>query len=198
MLPLTLTDSRRWHWSAQAVSLATTTQENVRRLVALASMVVIRVQVSGIYFHAAVGKLKVAEWQDGTAMYYWFGHPVFGVNPHFRWLIDMAMSTPAVVTAVTWGSIVLELFLCMGLLAVRRARTVLLVGGIAFHAGILLFMGLFTFSITMFAALILYLRPWDEPFSFAWLVRGRDWGKSLLLRRTATKPAMPELEIGVG
>lgn len=38
--------------------------------------------------------------------------------------------------------------------------------GIGLHLGIMLLMGLTSFSVTMFAALILYLRPTDELFSW--------------------------------
>jgi antimicrobial peptide system SdpB family protein len=134
---------------------------------------VIRIQVSIIYLHAAIGKIAVTEWVDGTALYYWFTHPVFGVADSVRpWILPL-LSHGAAVMAMTWGVIALELALFLGLVAERRYRTTLLVFGLAFHFGIFVVHGLFTFFVAMAAALILYLRPLDQPFQipqrYGWL-----------------------------
>jgi hypothetical protein len=81
----------------------------------------------------------------------------------------------------------------MGLFATRPVQRVLLYLGVALHLGIMLLMGLTTFSITMFAALILYLRPTDEPFSWPWAsvltrLAGLGWPRSPKLEATAALP----------
>ena len=70
---------------------------------------------------------------------------------------------------MTWGVMVLEFFLATGLVMSRRHWGKLLVGGIALHAGIGFIQGIMSFSITMIGVLILYLRPPEETFDFAWL-----------------------------
>jgi antimicrobial peptide system SdpB family protein len=168
LVPITLTDPRRWHWQARPERSERSGWHGSARafasLVALSAALAIRLQVSGIYFHAAVAKLLVTEWQDGTAMYYWLSHPVFGAPTALRAVLMPLMRHATILAAMTWGPILVEVFLFMGLVASRPVRRVLLPLGIALHLGILLFMGLSSFSITMFAALILYLRPFDEPF----------------------------------
>jgi len=168
LVPVTLTDSRRWHWAPAPAPTRTlrlgASGRAFASLIALSAMLAIRVQVSGIYFHAAVAKLLVPEWQDGTAMYYWLNSPVFGAPALLRALLVPLMRQPAFLATITWGPILIELFLFMGIIASRPARRVLLVLGIGLHLGILFLMGLVTFSIVMFGALVLYLRPVDEPF----------------------------------
>lgn len=56
-----------------------------------------------------------------------------------------------------------EFALALGLIAKRAVRPYLLAAGIALHVCIATLMGLWSFSIVMIAALILYLRPLDQP-----------------------------------
>ena len=164
LLPVTLTDGRCWHWNRRA-RLANPATEAVRRVVALSALLTIRVQVAGIYFHAAVGKMKVPEWVDGTVLYYWFTDPTFGAPPWLRTVLMPLLRNGITVSVMTWGSMALELALCAALVMPRRAWAPLLWAGIAFHMGIALIQGLPSFSLTMIGALILYLRPLDRPFS---------------------------------
>ncbi len=171
LVPVALTDPRRWHWDPPPAYIAVPGFRGARRelatIVALSALLMVRIQVSGIYFHAAFGKLQGTEWEDGTAMYYWLSNPVFGATHFWADLLRPVLRSPALLAGITWGTIIVELLLFMGLLATRPARRVLLWLGIGLHLGVLLFMGLFSFSVTMFGALILYLQPTDTPFGFA-------------------------------
>jgi antimicrobial peptide system SdpB family protein len=171
LLPVTLTDGRRWHWQRAAQAEPPTSAPAIfGRVAALSAMVAIRVQVAAIYFHAGVGKMKVTEWADGTAMYYWMQNPTFGVHPSIAPLMHTLLGNAGFVAALTWGTITLEVLLSAGLLATRRARGVLLIFGIGLHIGIIVFMGLFSFGVTMIGALILFLRPLDAEFAVpAWI-----------------------------
>jgi antimicrobial peptide system SdpB family protein len=162
LLPVALTDNRKWHWANSGATEVTSGL--AKRLVASCGLLACRIQVAGIYFHAGMGKLKGPEWVNGTAMYYWLLHPLFGVATPFRHVATILLANSYVVATLTWGSIAVELALFSGLFATRSIRRILLVVGICFHFGIWAFMGLGTFSIVMWAAVILYLRPSDEPF----------------------------------
>ncbi|WP_164016003.1 sporulation-delaying protein SdpB family protein [Pyxidicoccus trucidator] len=184
LIPLTLTDPRRWHWEPPveaaddpAVS-GTRLSSMVARFIALTCLWAIRLQVAGIYFQAGVSKLRVTEWRDGTAVYYWFTDPWFGFAEPVRSLVMPVLTSGAAITAITWGSIALEVFLFAGLLATRRTRGVLLALGISFHAAIALVHGLLSFAMVMWAALILFLRPVEEEFG--WLRRWTNHWKTLL------------------
>jgi antimicrobial peptide system SdpB family protein len=200
LLPIAFTDPRRWHWQpAPAPSVPTGwwgSGQAFAGLVALSAALVIRLQVSGIYFHSSIAKLLVPEWQDGTAMYYWLSNPVFGAPSGLRGVLMPLMRHGNFLAAMTWGPIIVEIFLFMGLVASRSVRRVLLPLGVGLHLGILLLMGLFTFSITMFGALILYLRPFDEPFVLSAPrlrhVVGRAWAKVASRKPTTVTGAVTE------
>jgi antimicrobial peptide system SdpB family protein len=164
LVPLALTDPRRWHWSAPPPPQAEPRDEQAR-LVAHSSHLATRLQMAGIYLHASVGKLKVEEWADGTALYYWMTNNLLGVP---NWLQQMLMPllTRPVVALLTWGVLVFEFLLFMALTFDRPARRLLLPLGIGFHLTIMVAYGLTSFFASMSAGLILLLRPLDEPFNF--------------------------------
>jgi antimicrobial peptide system SdpB family protein len=163
LLPVALGDGRRWHWAAPAEPDGN--QRPAAALVAVATMFLIRLQVAGIYLHASVAKLGVPEWRDGTALYYWVSHPVFGAPEWLRDVLQPFLSFGPTVAALTWGTVALEFALAMGLFLSKRRWTPLLVSGLMLHGGIAVVMGLWSFSLAMFAALILYLRPWERSFA---------------------------------
>ena len=140
------------------------------RLLALSALFVIRLQVAGIYLNSSIAKLAVTEWRDGTAVYYWISQPIFGAPGWLHGLLIAVAATSLGVIAMTWGSLFLEFSLAIAIVMPRRSWKYLLVGGILFHGFIALMMGLLSFSTAMAAALILYLRPVDEPFSFGTVI----------------------------
>jgi antimicrobial peptide system SdpB family protein len=156
LLPIALLDNRRWHWSSAPPGEA---QRDLPHLIAWSAILIIRIQVAGIYFVSGIAKLGQSEWADGTAMYYWL--LTFGGAPH--WVLFL-LGKSVVVVAMTWGTIALEVALAAALVMPRRAWPPLLIAGIVFHALICLFFDLGSFAIAMIAAVILYLRPADEPF----------------------------------
>ena len=71
--------------------------------------------------------------------------------------------------ALSTAKFALEFAIALGLVLNRRARARLLVLGIAFHARIAVMIGLVSFAIAMWAALILFLRPMREEFNLGGL-----------------------------
>jgi hypothetical protein len=65
---------------------------------------------------------------------------------------------------LTWGTLILELLLFMGLVVEKKHRWKLLWLGIFFHTGIAVVHGLISFVLAMWAGLILFLRPIGEEF----------------------------------
>jgi antimicrobial peptide system SdpB family protein len=166
LLPVALTDPRRWHWQSLADETSTA-MHAAFRLLALSALFIIRLQVAGIYLNSSIAKLGVTEWRDGTAVYYWISQPIFGAPGWLHGLLFAVASTSLGVIAMTWGTLFLEFALGIAIVMPRRSWKYLLVAGIAFHGFIALMMGLLSFSLAMTAALILYLRPVDEPFRFS-------------------------------
>jgi antimicrobial peptide system SdpB family protein len=119
-------------------------------------------QVSIIYLHSAIGKLCQQDWLDGTCLYYWTTHNVFGA-PLFLQKIYSVITLSSFVPVFTWGVIIFELGLFACILATNKyIKRFFLLGGILFHFGILVTHGLVGFFFSMFAALVLYLDTKNE------------------------------------
>jgi antimicrobial peptide system SdpB family protein len=154
LVPITLTDPRRWHWQAMPER-----SPGWGRVVAYTALILVQIQVAVIYLHASVAKLGVREWADGTAMFYWLRHPTFGTAGWMRPIADIITASPLGVAAMTWASIALEFALAIALLLRAPLRRWLLIGGLIFHGLIAVSMGLLSFSTAMAGALLLYLLP---------------------------------------
>ena len=165
IIPVALTDSRKWHWVTPEgfASPASTAKEESRRVVAALTLLLVRLQVAAVYFHAFVGKLQAPDWVDGTVLYYWFSFPGLQAAGWLGTALVWLATIPVFVALMTWGTLVLEFSLMLSLVLPRPARRYLLVAGVALHLAIAVVMGLVSFGLSMFAALLLYLRPMDEP-----------------------------------
>lgn len=181
LIPVTLTDGRKWHWSRpEQVGTDPRLRTLVAAQVATSALLFARLQVAMIYFQAGIAKLGVQEWANGTAVYYWFTHPVHGMSGWVEPLVLPLLTAPLTVMLLTWGVIVLEVSLFMGLTMDRRWRPYLLVLGLVFHVGIIVVHGLVSFFFSMAGALILLLRPMDEGFRIPAVVKMlRHWVGSL-------------------
>ncbi|RAW03473.1 hypothetical protein [Pseudochryseolinea flava] len=163
LIPICLLDRRRNHWHVN------TYQHNASlRLVAYSTLVVIKIQVAYIYFQACVSKFSVSEWADGTAVYYWFLNPMFGVTTDTQPIFVWVLSKPVPVTVLTWGALFVE-FLIFAVFTLKEnhplKRYVFLLG-IAFHFVIMLIHGLVSFFFSMAGALIIYLLPSHTTMPF--------------------------------
>ena len=176
ILPVTFTDSRKWHW-IEGDRVVEQSVGVVGRAVAESALWIARVQVSIIYLHAALSKLGVDEWVNGTAIYYWFVHPVFGAPEWSRGAVMWAASGTGVVV-ITWGVILGELLLSLGIVSRHRWWIDLTLFGLLFHFVIFLIHGLASFFFSMAGALILYLVPSDYSLRLHWSTDGACslWG----------------------
>lgn len=164
ILPICLSDSRKWHWSR--VNLDTIRFNQYSQIAILSLLVMIRIQVCVIYFHSVVAKFKVPDWINGTAVWYWFKDPGFGLNHYQTLMLNPILRSPIGIIVLTWGAVLFELLLALALFLEKTKRKYLLLPGIMFHFAILFCHGLFSFFFAMAAALILYLRPVNDEFSF--------------------------------
>ncbi|GAA5179624.1 membrane protein [Rugosimonospora acidiphila] len=202
LVPVTLTDSRRWHWQRPPEGTAAGTG----RVVAYACLILAQIQMAVLYFQASVAKLGVREWADGTAMFYWFRNQTFGAPGWLRPLTDAVTSSAISVSLLTWASIAIEFALAVAILLRPPAKRLLLAAGLLFHDAIAVSMGLISFDVAMSAGLLLYLLPIGHqvaaPRWLPWL-RGRlapltgrlgrpGPARSAASRSAASRPAAPE------
>ncbi|MFD7285668.1 sporulation-delaying protein SdpB family protein [Streptomyces sp. NPDC059863] len=199
LLPIALTDGRRWHWGAPQEAGGTTGRTQWA-LFAWSASLVIRVQVAGLYFQSSVAKLSHTEWADGTSLFYWLRDPYFGAPGWIAPLTDAITRTSLGVVAFTWMPLVIEFAIVLGLIAKRSVRPYLLVAGVALHASIGLLMGLGSFALAMFGCLVLHLRPFDQPFEFP--ARIASWWSArrspVVVRRDESQERRPAVPVAAG
>ncbi len=159
LLPICLTDNRKWHWQVHEKSFPDSISFASRSITAQVAIFVIKIQISFIYLHSAVAKTMVTEWMDGTALYYWFTHPVFGANEFIETIISPLIYNEFFSTYITWLVIIFEFSLFAGILMDSKLKPYFMILGIFFHFLIFVIHGLFTFFLTMTGALILYFAP---------------------------------------
>ncbi|KAA8999804.1 hypothetical protein F4V43_15900 [Paenibacillus spiritus] len=162
LIPVTLFDHRKWHWLPPR-SDNTMTSTGIPHLISFLFLFSIRVQMAIIYFNAALSKLKNKEWIDGTAIYYYFHDPMLGLNSFLLSLLNPLIESSFVVL-LTWGTIIVELLLGSGIVAHKEKRFFFLYLGLALHTLIAICLGLYSFSLVMFAGLILAFRPFEHSF----------------------------------
>lgn len=161
LIPVCFFDNRKNHWDLKKEQL------KAANLVSIFFIYIIRIQVAVIYFHASVGKFENTEWANGTALYYWLNHSFFGMPDYFSF-INNFLENPFFVSILTYGVLILELLLFLGLVASVRYRKAILIIALGFHFFIILFHGIFSFFFSISAALILYLYPTYEEFRLKW------------------------------
>lgn len=160
LIPVTLLDSRKNHWYKPKEN------NQKKNFIAFVVFVIIELQVAIIYLLAGIEKpFKVPEWVDGTAVYYWLNHNVFGTSEFLLKLLNPLMDYSTFISAMTWGTIIFEISLFGLFFMNREKRHKFLKLGIAFHLMIILFHGLVSFFFAMAAALTLYLVSKDFSFN---------------------------------
>lgn len=157
LIPLCLGDDRRWQWTRPRRRLGPTW-----RGAAYAAHLALRAQVLLTYADAALSKLAVPEWRGGTATYYVFHDAYYGAPGGLRRLFGSTLGAPWFVHGTTWGTIAAELVIAGSVLWGVRTRRLGVALAVALHAGIAVFLGLFSFGLVMVAALVLSLAgtPW--------------------------------------
>lgn len=187
LLPICLADGRKWHWSYVDGKNSSPLQKHFA-IVALTAFFLIRLQVAFIYFHAAIGKMAVEEWMNGTALYYWVNVPLFELPAFLSAIIMPLLQISWVVTLGTWGVMVYELLLFLGLVINKKWRFSLMVSGIIFHFLIIILFGLTSFFFAMTGALILFLGPLETGFQFSFAALRSRRIKDLFSFRSSAAP----------
>ena len=161
LIPILFFDDRKNHWY-----LGKKTQ-NIKKIVPIVTIWILRLQVSIIYFHAPVGKFSGKEWANGTAIYYWWNQSIFGMPLLISDFINSLLENSYIVTMVTYSVMILEILIFLGLSASVRYRKTILLVAVVFHLSIILVHGIFSFFFSICAGLILFLFPTYENFEFS-------------------------------
>ncbi|PJJ48050.1 sporulation-delaying protein SdpB family protein [Hymenobacter chitinivorans] len=182
LVPLTLLDSRPNHWNFSVLAQQATPYKNIvgNSLISLAG-----VQMCYLYFQAAVDKLKVSQWVDGTSLYYWTTHNVFGAPDWLQTILHPITHNGVTLLLTTWLVLVLEALLAAAIVMGKSRKLSLLAVGIVFHLGIALTHGLISFFFSMSGGLVLYLLPRHKKYNVRF-TEVRGWLVELLAALTGS------------
>ncbi|OAV45726.1 sporulation-delaying protein SdpB family protein [Lewinella sp. 4G2] len=175
LLPVLCLDPRPNHWKKVKASEAL--GRKARRIAASVFLWLIRLQMAVVYLHAAIGKLAVEEWLNGTAVYYWFTDSSIGMVDWMEPIALPLLLNPFIVALITWGSVCLELTLFAGLFMSNTNKRRLFRWALLFHVAIAAIHGLIGFGLIMIGGLVLYLLPLDQPVSLPKLSQARPGSK---------------------
>lgn len=166
LIPILLLDKRKSHWS-----ITNQDQSIYAKTIAFFSYILIILQVFVLYFEAGLSKLKVEEWKNGTAVYYWFSDSVFGLNEALLGLITPLLKSPIFITFTTWGAIGLELTLALSIFGMRNKKLsfIFVIIGVLLHLSFAICFGLVSFFLAMSGALILYLLAINYNFKLKFI-----------------------------
>ncbi|GHD66008.1 hypothetical protein GCM10010317_066660 [Streptomyces mirabilis] len=154
MLPIVLTDNRRWQWSPPVKPLRPS-----GHAVAYAAFWAVRLQLAYIYLDTAISKFGVADWANGTAEYYFLRDNMFGVAKPWGGPLLALSKYPLIVVGMTWGALVVELLIAVCILGSDRWRKVGLVLDVLLHGSIVLLMGLWSFALVMIGCSVVASMP---------------------------------------
>lgn len=155
LIPLLLLDRRRNHWAPdrQWGSRSWATHG-----IAWAALVLVWIQAAVLYANAAIAKFAVAEWANGTALWYWIQEPSFRPPAPLLQIAEMTQSSFAGAVIINYGVMALELSAAVLLFVRPSSRRIALPILLMFHLCIGVMFGLWSFFLSMAALLVLYLR----------------------------------------
>lgn len=154
LIPICISDNRKNAWK----------NEDTKKLhnkyflyISYTTYIVVQIQIALLYLNAGTAKFSVAEWIDGTAVYYWFNNNIFGAPDIIKSSIGFLFTNKITLTFINWGSMMLEIMLFVAFFLQQRYKYILIFIAFLFHFSIFLIHGLGTFWVSMTGCLILYL-----------------------------------------
>lgn len=149
LIPVFLGDGRRWHWTTPVDELP-----SIWRGSAFAAWMMLRMQVTIVYFVAVFSKLRVAEWRDGTALYPILHDPVYVPPAPLLRMLAPLLESKGLLQLCTWGVLVIEFGVGLLILTRQPVRYWAAVLAIALHLGIIVLLGLVSFGLIMIAVVL--------------------------------------------
>lgn len=151
LIPICITDNRTWHWAQCKIE-----PKFYVKTINFYALLLIKIQVFVIYFHACIGKINVDEWVNGTALYYWFNHNAYGAPDYLIDFFNFLFQSPLILFYATWSVILAELSLAISILIPsQNIKNKMLYLGLFLHFIIIFIHGLVTFFLPMASILIL-------------------------------------------
>jgi antimicrobial peptide system SdpB family protein len=119
------------------------------------NLIAIKIQLSILYLQASIEKIYQKDWNNGTAMYYWFNDSLFGSNEFFKIIFGFLFENNFSLFLITWLVIFFEFFFSISIFMKQKVKYFFFVIAFTFHLLIFLIHGLGTFCLSMTAGLVL-------------------------------------------
>lgn len=155
IIPICLFDKRINHWYIK--EFFKYDHNDYIRYLCYTTLCFIQIQISVIYLDSVIEKFGVPQWVDGTVVYYWATHNVFGATGLFEKILYILFRYNLTTTSITWAVLIIELLMFAAFFMNTNNKRKMFYIGIVFHFLIFIIHGLASFGIAMSAALILYL-----------------------------------------
>lgn len=116
----------------------------------------LQMQLCVIYAYTGMEKLKGSSWWDGTALW------TVMANSQMT-IVDMSWTRhiPWLLVAMTFSTILFEIYFPI-LVWFQRTRIYIMFVGFLFHAGIAIFLGLWSFAIVMWLPYLLFFASFED------------------------------------
>jgi antimicrobial peptide system SdpB family protein len=150
IIPICLFDNRINHWNFYK------NNENINvKSTVFFALNIIKLQVAILYFISGFGKLFNDQWREGSAMYYWIVNKEIGTNYYIEFIFSYIFSNRYILFFTTWFVMLFEISLSLIMLT-NFNKKYFFYSALIFHAMIFIFFGLFSFELSMSAALFIY------------------------------------------
>lgn len=154
IIAISVGDNRRWIGEQQPAPLP-----SWRRQVALAGLMMLRVQVAALYLDSAVGKVWATHWANGTEEYYVLRDPYFGASGFVGQVAEWMTRSALVTVSMSWGAMIIEITVAVLILCGPRARSFAVIADLFLHGFIILTIGLWSFGLIMIGAVVVAATP---------------------------------------
>ncbi|WP_103867217.1 hypothetical protein [Aquimarina sp. I32.4] len=153
LIPMTLIDNNINHWGYSRKMNST-----FGKTIFCSFSFLICIQICVVYLHSAIAKFNVEEWVNGTAIWYWFRHEIFGANYFILTIVNFCLQNSYVLYFFNYSVIVLEILIAMMLFVDKRKflPKIIFTLSVSFHLLIILIHGIFSFALIMIGCLAFY------------------------------------------
>ncbi len=161
LIPIALTDNRinAWYKPKKDDRL----YSNYFKIISLVFYWALRFQVFFIYFDALVQKLYIKEWINGTSLYYFFNDYLITMPSFFHRVFAFILNSQ-LIAIPTYGTLIAECLLTLAIFTRQTYWKYFFALGFLLHLMFAIIIGLFSFSMIMIGALVIYLVPLNHNF----------------------------------
>ena len=156
LIPIFISDTRKNSWVPFADS---NFYNNFQKLSIMVNYHALRLLFCLVYFHATVGKFRINEWYNGTAIYYFLNDPLSG-NAFLieNEILKPFFANPFFIALLTWGTLIIEALIALMLFCDKiKIKRIVFYLGFILHILIIPAFFIPAFSIKMIACLYFYL-----------------------------------------